>query len=150
MVDLEIIELPDQLAICIRARTRLEQLPALIGESYHRILQYMGECGLVPNAAPFTAYFNMDPQDLEVEMGFPVSREVPGEGDILSVRIPATRAIVATHHGSYSTLTETYAAMNHHLSQQGLEAVGSAYEYYMTGPEVPENDHLTRIVLPLK
>lgn len=150
MTHIDVVELPDQLALCIRTRTRVEQLPVLIGESYHRILQYMEGQGISPTQAPYTAYHNMDPSDLDVEMGFPVTREVPDQGDIRLVRLPATPAVAATHQGPYSTMTTTYDAMNRYIAEHHLEPTGLAYEYYMTGPEVPENDHVTRIILPLK
>ena len=150
MAEIELIELTDQPVLCIRTRTRVEDLPALIGESYHKLMQYLTELGTGPADAPYTAYFNMDMQDLDVELGFPVDQVYPGRGDIQSIRMVAGKAVACLHHGSYSEMTQTYDAMNRWIGERGLVPTGAAYEYYLTGPEVPESDHLTRIVLPLK
>jgi len=150
MTEIELIDLTEQPVLCIRTRTRVEDLPALIGESYHKIMQYLAELGAEPAGAPYTAYFNMDMQDLDVELGFPVDQTFSGRGDIQSIRSASGQAVACLHHGAYSEMTKTYDAMNRWIGERGLQPTGAAYEYYLTGPEVPEADHLTRIVLPLK
>lgn len=150
MAEIELIDLTDQPVLCIRTRTRVEELPTLIGENYHKIMQYLTELGTGPTGAPYTAYFNMDMQNLDVELGFPVDQVYPGFGDIQPIRMATGKAVACLHHGPYSELTQTYDAMNRWIGERGLVPTGVAYEYYLTGPEVPESDHLTRIVLPLK
>ena len=60
-----------------------------IGESYAKIAAYMGEKGVHPSGEPFVAYHNMDMQDLDVEIGFPIASPIPGKADIKSCSIPA-------------------------------------------------------------
>ena len=35
------------------------------------ILQYAGQMGVQPSGPPFVAYYNLDMQDLDLEIGFP-------------------------------------------------------------------------------
>ena len=37
-----------------------------------------------PSDAAFAAYYNMDMENLEVEMGFPVDKELAGNGEIIA------------------------------------------------------------------
>ena len=71
-----------QPSLVVRARTTVNDLPRLVGESYGRITGYLAELGETPSGPPFAAYHNADMQDLEVEIGFPVSKPLPGKEGI--------------------------------------------------------------------
>lgn len=43
-----------------------------------------------------------------------------------------------------------YEQLNQYAKTHGMEPAGTAYEYYLTGPEVPPEQAQTRIVLPMK
>lgn len=60
----------------------------MIGVEYEKIYAYMLEVGAVPSDAPFLAYFNMDVNDLDVEIGLPVAKEVLGMDQIKGSEIP--------------------------------------------------------------
>ena len=70
MFNIELHELNSQPVLSIRKRTTIEELSKLIGESYGKIVSYLKEINEEPADAPFTAYFNLDMNDLDVEMGF--------------------------------------------------------------------------------
>ena len=69
----EILQKREQPALFIRTKTKVENLPALIGESYGKMEAYLKEIGEYLSEAPYVAYFNMDMQNLDVEIGFPES-----------------------------------------------------------------------------
>jgi hypothetical protein len=71
-LDLELSEQEEQPVLYIRTRTALSGLPKVIGNAYGAIINYLTEIGEQPADAPYTAYYNLDMQDLDVEMGFPV------------------------------------------------------------------------------
>lgn len=72
----EIREQVAQPTLSIRTRTPIGDLPRLLGESYDKIAGYLAELGEEPAGAPFAAYYNMDMQDLDVEIGFPVGKSL--------------------------------------------------------------------------
>ena len=148
------IELNEQKAqpvVSIRTKTNLENLPKLIGESYMKIMGYITERGEQPVDAPFTAYYNIDMQNLDVEMGFPVAKRLPDKGEIKAGEIPQGKVVSCVYKGAYSGVEQPYSEMFKWIAGNGYEHTGVYYEYYYNSPaDVPENELLTRLVLPLK
>ena len=150
-LNIELYEQAAQPVLAIRARTTLDGLPLLIGGSYREIAEYLAELGEQPAHAPYTAYYNLDMQDLDVEMGFPVAKPLPGKGAIMAGEIPAGRYVSCMYKGPYAQMEPVYNEMNKWMQKNNLEPVGIAYEYYYNGPQdVPENELLTRISMPVK
>lgn len=143
----EVQYLPAQPALSIRTRTSVGELPDLIGQAYMTIMAYMEELGIQPADMPFVAYYNLDMEDLDVEMGFPVSSPQPDRGEIRAGKIPAGKRVIGMHQGPYAAMEPTYNAMTQWMAEQGYVPTGVAYEYYYNSPnEVPESELLTRIV----
>lgn len=140
-----------QPVLAIRMRTTIENLPGLIGENYMKIMAYLNELGEQPAFAPYTAYYNLDMQDLDVEMGFPVTKSLPGKDVITAGEIPAGRVVEALYKGPYSQMEASYNEIFKWLTENNLEQTGVYYEYYFNSPdEVPESELLTKIVVPVK
>jgi len=75
-MEVEFKEQKSQPVLSIRTKTTLADLPKIIGDNYHKIAEYLEEMEEQPVDVPFTAYYNMDMQNLDVEMGFPVALKV--------------------------------------------------------------------------
>lgn len=148
------IELKEQAAqpvLSIRKTTSVGELPQEIGKAYCSIAQHLNEIGEQPAEAPFTAYYNLDMEHLDVEMGFPVSKQLAGGGEIKAGIIPAGKYAECMYKGPYSEMVPAYDAMNRWISEKGLAATGISYEIYYNSPEeVPESELLTKIMLPVK
>ncbi|HEX79042.1 MAG TPA: GyrI-like domain-containing protein [Dehalococcoidia bacterium] len=139
-----------QPVLSIRTRTNLTDLPKLIGDSYHKIAAYLEELGEKPADVPFTAYHNMDMKNMDVEMGFPVTRPLPGRGDIKAGKTAGGQVAVYMHTGPYSKLEVVYNEIFRQIAEKGCQPKGIYYEYYYNSPdEVLESELLTRIVIPL-
>ncbi len=150
MPEIELQEQKSQPVLSIRMHTSLELLPKLIGENYMKIMSYLNELGETPTDAPYTAYYNMDMKNLDVEMGFPVSKLLPEKGDIKVREIPQGKIVTAMYKGSYSGMEKTYNDIFKWISQNGYNPAGIYYEYYFNSPmEVPESELLTKIVIPV-
>ena len=146
----QIVDRPAQPTVLIRTRSSVRNLPATLGDAYGKIMAYLGEKGVYPSYAGFVGYFNMDMEDLELEIGFPVNQPVEGSGEILFSEIPACKAATTVHHGPYDELSTAYDALNKLIEEQGETASGIAYEFYLNDPrEVAPEELQTEIVLPL-
>ncbi len=146
---IEMIDQNEQPTAAIRVRTKVELLPGLIGESYAKIGAYLGELGELPANTPFVAYHNMDMADLDVEIGFPVRRALPAKGEIQPGSIPAGKRVTAIHRGPYSEMEPTYRDMMNWIAEKKLNPDGTAYEYYFNGPDLPMEEMLTMVVMPV-
>ena len=79
----EVREQAFQLAMSIRTRTRVQDLPQVLGKGYGAIAQYLGELQEEPAGPPFAIYYNEDMQNLDIEFGFPVGRRLAGKNDAI-------------------------------------------------------------------
>jgi effector-binding domain-containing protein len=148
--DFELLKTPDQPALCIRTRTPVDGLPAIIGQSYGRLGAYLASLGGHLAGVPFVAYHNMDMADLDVEMGFPVASQLPGSGDIRYAPVPGGLRAFCMYQGAYGQMAPVYGELAEWIGRHGFVPVGTAYEYYFNGPDFPEEQLLTQIVMPLK
>ena len=137
--------------LAVRVRTSLEGIPQKLGESYGVIGEYLDELGESMAGAPYAAFYNMDMQDLDVEIGMPVSRELPGRGAIQAGHIPGGKAASGINTGPYREMEPTYEALAQWMAEKGLEPTGVAYEFYIDDPaEIPQKVVRTQIYFPLK
>ena len=144
-------EQPTQATLAIRTRVSVQDLPQVLGKAYGAIAQYLGELGEQPAGPPFVAYYNMDMQALDVEIGFPVSRQLSGKGDIQACEIPGGKVATCLYTGPYSDIEPAYNALSQWVKENGYEATGVAYEMYLNDPgQTPPQELQTQIVFPLK
>ena len=147
----QLIDQTEQPVLSIRTRTPVANLPQEIGKAYQAIAAYLEELGEAPADAPFTAYYNMDMDNLDVEMGFPVSKRLTGKDEIAANVIPAGKQASYMFKGPYEKMEPAYKALTAWVAEKGLEPTGISYEYYYNAPgEVPDEELLTKIVFLLK
>ena len=149
-----ICEAKEQSAITtlsVRTRSRVEDLPKVLGETFCTIAQYLGELGEQPAGPPFTAYYNMDMQDLDIEIGFPVSKKLSDKDNIKASEIPPGRVATCLHTGPYSEIGPAYNAISQWIQDNGYEPIGMVYEMYLNDPDqTPPQELKTQIFFPLK
>jgi effector-binding domain-containing protein len=144
-----------QPALSIRKTTSVDKLPQEIGQAYRAIMQYMGEIGEQPVGMPFAAYYNMDMQNLDTEIGFPVAKQIDGKNDVKASELVAGKYATCTYKGPYKEIGPAYEAIQKWIDDNGLKAAYAAsrpcYEFYLNSPmEVPESELLTKIVIPVE
>lgn len=147
-------ELTDEKALPVlsmRVRTSVGNLKNEFGRVYGEILKYLEETGEKTEGPAFGGYYNMDMENLDVEIGFIMPKAVPGKGDIQSGSIPAGKQASYMFKGAYEEMEPVYNALIEWIGEKGLEPTGISYEYYYNSPaEVPVSELLTKIVFPLK
>ncbi len=142
--------LPAQCVLSVRTHTPVEGLPQVLGQAYMRIFEHLQELGQQPAGAPFVAYYNMDMQNLDLEIGFPVAELLPARDEVLSHEIPELKAATCLYLGPYPGMAAAYDALNAYVAQNGLSVSGPVYEHYLTDPQFTEPEELlTRIVFPV-
>lgn len=150
MSNIAMLKKGEQPTLSIRVKTSVDQLPRLIGECYAKLGAYLQEEKEMLSDIPFVAYHNMDMQNLDVEIGFPVAKVMAGKDDIQANIIPGGLVIACMYRGPYSEIEPLYAEMAEYLREKQLEPVGTAYEYYYNDLSFPESELLTNVVMPLK
>lgn len=146
----ELKEISSQPVLSVRTRTAFQDLPKVMAQVYPAISQYLAEQGQQPAGAPFAAYYNMDMQDLDVEIGIPVSETLHPTTEFQASEIPGGRAATCIHEGPYSSIGQTYDILAKWMEEKGYQASGIAYEMYIDDPGlVPEAELRTLVLFPL-
>ncbi|HNT76464.1 MAG TPA: GyrI-like domain-containing protein [Anaerolineae bacterium] len=147
-------EIKDQTAqptLAVRMTVAVQDLPAALGASYGAIGQCLAMALEAPAGAPFVAYYSMDMQALDVEIGIPVARPLPGKDNVYAGEIPAGKYAACRHTGPYDTIEPAYTALTQFVIENGYEATGVAYEVYLNDPShTPPEALMTQILFPLK
>ena len=137
--------------LSMRSRIPSQALPDFLGKAYSGIFQYLAELGESPAGFPFVAYYNMDMHDLDVEAGFPVSKPLPGRDEILAGALPEGMVAETVYTGPYQEMGPAYEELTHWTQENGYEASGVVYEFYMNDPAQVSPEQLqTQIVFVLK
>ena len=147
----EVKEQAAQPSLSIRTRTSVQDIPQVLGKAYGAIAQYLGELGEQPAGPPFAAYYNMDMQNLDIEIGFPVSRQFSGKDDIRASKISSGKVAICLYTGPYSEIEPAYSALSRWIEDNGYEATGVVYEMYLNDPaQTPPQELRTQIAFLLK
>ena len=145
-------EIKDQTAqptLSLRTHAAVGDLPQLLGQTFGAIMRYLGELGEQPVGAPFVGYYNMDMQNLDIEIGFPVSRPLPDRGELKGRALPAGKIATTLHIGPYDSIAPAYEALTQFVQASGYTPTGVAYEIYFSDPSTPPEKIQTQIVYPL-
>lgn len=137
---------PRQPTLVVRTRVRVEDLPRIMGPAYGAIASYLHSLGVAPTGPPFALYHNTDMQNLEVEIGFPVSRAVPGRDTLTPSSLAAGEYAHCVHTGPYAGVGAAYAALSAWVSAHGL-VPGPALEVYLNDPAVTPPEALQTEVM---
>ena len=111
-MNIEVAERKFQPTLCVRTITSVEKLPQLIGQSYQRIMTYMEQMGEEMDGEPYVGYFNMDMQHLDVEIGIPVDKVLPGMENITPGELPMGEVVTALYKGPYREMKTAYDEVN--------------------------------------
>jgi effector-binding domain-containing protein len=137
--------------LTMRVRIPVQDLPDFLGKAYAEIFQYLAMLGEAPAGFPFVAYYNMDMHDLDVEAGFPVSKPLPGKEAIQAGALPEANVAETVFTGPYVEMGPAYEELSQWTKEQGCEASGVVYEFYLNDPAQVLPDQLqTKIVYILK
>jgi len=82
-----------QPALAIRTRTPVTAIGEVMGQAFGKVYQYMLEIGAKPGECAFAAYYNMDMNDLDVDIGFVLAEPAPGRGEIHAMDIPGGQQV---------------------------------------------------------
>jgi effector-binding domain-containing protein len=148
---IELVETAVQPVLSIKTVTSVDQLPIVIGKAFEDIFRHLYEIGEQAADMPFVAYYNLDMEALDIEIGVGVEHVLEGHEQISPGEVPAGKKVVGMYQGPYSGLSSIYDAMNQWMADQGIEPTGVVYEYYFNSPEeVSESELLTKVVYLVK
>jgi AraC family transcriptional regulator len=127
-------ELPAQPILFVRLRAARHELAHTIAQGVGKVYMHAQKSGLALAGHPLTRYLSAGPGLLTIEVAFRVADAVAGEGEVEGGELQGGPAVVAVHGGPYDQLSESYAAMERWMEQNGLRPGGAPWESYVTDP----------------
>lgn len=147
----EIIEREAQNTLSVRTTSSAQNLPEVLGKHYKAIGDYLHQLNEEMSEAPFVAYYNLDMDNLDIEIGIPVSKKIPNKDEIKSNEISAGKYGSCLYTGPYNEMRPAYDALHKFIIEKEYEPTGIAYEMYLNDPaKVPPEQLQTQILFPLK
>ena len=148
----ELSAINPQPALTVRSRVPVHDLSDMFERSYIALIEYLEDLGEDVAGPPFAIYYyNVDMEDLDVEAGFPVAKELPGKDNIRSTTINVEKAVSTLHTGPYSEIESAYLALMEWINAKNYEPSGITYEFYLNDPGTTPPDKLqTEIFMPVK
>lgn len=143
----------EQPVLEIVTTTNLQGIGQTIGLGFITLMEYITNQGELVTDFPYVLYpqfEKMDKNYITIVIGVKTAYQLPDNGNIKSSILPSRKVISSLYMGSYSQITPFYEELSEWIKRNNLEQEGDTYEYYYTGQEVPEKDHVTRVELPLK
>jgi effector-binding domain-containing protein len=150
-MDATTIDLQATTILGVHERVPMSELTAFFSRAFGTAAAAIAAQGTHPAGPPVAVYSGTPTETVDVTAGFPVEgtvAEVPGT---LLLPLPAGRAAVITHHGSYESLATTYDVLARWMRKHGLVATPLMWEQYLVGPESTPDAAawVTRIVNPV-
>jgi effector-binding domain-containing protein len=107
-----------------------------IPEAFRTVAAYLGAAGIPATGAAISVY-RMRPDGMTASVGFEVDEEIPGNGTVEPLTIPAGETLRTLHIGPYERLPETYAALRSFAARHGRQLDEHVmWEEYRSHPEV--------------
>jgi len=146
--DVEQVTLQDQPTLVVRDTVDQEGIGPFVGAAFARVAEVAQQDGMYVSGPPFARIRPEPGGTFHLEVGFPVSGMVLGQGDVKASHLPGGPALRTTHHGDYSRSRAAHEALAAYAAEHGLTPAGDAWEVYLDGPdvEVPR----TVVVLPTR
>ena len=126
-------EVPTQRVATIRERVPMTVIGKAMGEGFGEIVRATEAAGAEIDGLPFAIYHELDPQELDVELGFPVLGEVE-TGRVHSATLDGGRVACVVHMGPYDEVPAAYDALTRWVQLQGERVVGPPREVYLNEP----------------
>jgi effector-binding domain-containing protein len=147
-------ELDEVKTMVIMEEGNMEDMEEMMSDGFDKLYGKIMEQGIEPAGSPFAYYFDWDEASGSFKMYLGVPVDEPGEASngLMPKVIPAMKAIVAMHYGSYDYFMETYEALEKYAENNGLETKGESFEIYHSTRMDSENpmDWRTLVGYPLK
>lgn len=151
--NIEVLQQIEQPILYIENKTNMAGLGDAIGGGFMKISEYLKELGEVPTDIPFVAYPNYEAltaDNITLMVGFHIAKPLPEKDDIKLMMLPQRKVIFCMYRGKYEDMAPVYGEMIEWIKNSEYEDMKTSYEYYYNGPDTPEENLLTKIIMPLE
>jgi effector-binding domain-containing protein len=146
--EVEEVTLHAQPTLVMRATVAQAGIGAFVGAAFERVTEVAGQDGMYVSGPPFARIHPEPDGRFRLEVGFPVSGMLLGQGDVKASHLPGGPGLRTMHRGDYARSGEAHEALGVYATQHGLTPAGDSWEVYLDGPDVAVPR--TLVVLPVE
>lgn len=128
----------------------ISEFSDFVGQSYGKISKHLENSNVMSAGEPFVCFHNMDLENLDVEAGFPIENHMEDNGEIIAKTIPSQKVVSAIDLGSYEKQDPTLEDIFNWIQKNSYEMQGEIYYHYLNDTERPEDEYLTKMIIPIK
>jgi len=150
ITDFMLLKQTQQPIVSIRKTISVQEIPVILGECFGKLGQYLEQNNEIPVELPFVAFHNvrnLDESNVDIEIGFPVSREIHSDPEINSYTLPEAKKVFCMFRGDYNEMPPMYEEMWKWIRENGYTDNNVAYEVYYNSIGYPMEDMLTKVVM---
>jgi len=147
--EIVLIQQPEFHALTIRKTINfMNDFSDFAEHSYEKIMKYLESIHVLLGGEPIVCFHNMDFENLDVEVGFPIATLVSEKDDMSVQTIPSQKVVFAIDLGAYEK--QDWEEIFAWIRENGHEMQGKIYLQYLNDPNRPETEFLTKIIIPVK
>lgn len=134
--EIELVDMKGINAMVAGTGGTMDEITGQIESLFGKVMQTVQEQGLEVTGAPFSYYYNYNPQNNTSSAYFGRSVTTAGKptSDVIYVSLPASKAVKLTHTGPYDQVGQAYEMMMKYISENELNATWEAFEFYLNDP----------------
>lgn len=127
-------DLDPQPILYIQRELTFSSLQETMGECFGKLYGYGQSKGLAIVGQPIARYVKAGPGLWTVDFVMPLAAPAEGNGEMVAGNLHAGPVAYAMHNGPYEQLSETGAAIERWIKDNGYEVAGPPWESYVTDP----------------
>ncbi|QBI56288.1 GyrI-like domain-containing protein [Streptomonospora litoralis] len=131
----------------LRATVEQKDLANFFDHSFGMLAPAIAAQGANITGPAFGLYHGNFEDPLDIEVGFPVDRQVEQKDDVAASTLPAGRVARMTHAGAFDGLPASWNRLHRWVEEQGLTARSFQWEVYVTEPSPDMNPDDLRVEL---
>jgi effector-binding domain-containing protein len=146
----KLVQRKEQNYVAIRTRVTMAGMPTVMPQLMPEVHAYLKAADVEPSGPEFIRFLLIDmAKELEIEVGLPVDKALPGNDRVKPGVFPAGRYAVLTHTGHYKDLVAANAALQEWAKKKGIQwemtmtprgsLWGGRMEFYLTDPDKEPN-----------
>lgn len=134
MPEVSIRTMQEQPTLVMWGKVVVEDMPQFLSRAFHATASHAASIGAEIVGPPFARYrlLGTELREFEVEAGFPVRGDLTESDEVDVSSLPAGPVAVAVHVGPYDSMVPTYEALVRFLEEQHAQAMGTAWEVYLS------------------
>ncbi len=147
--DVQVKELPAQLALTFHTRSSMATIGEALGEAFTAIMACAEATGAQYAGPPFALYPSEVTAEFDVVVCVPVAAAATDTPGVALEEVPSVTVVSTVHKGSYARLGDAYGALQAWMVVNGKKPGGPCREVYLNDVgTVPEDELLTEIDWP--